>query len=211
MKRILTHLTAAAALTGLIAACSAQADQPVVANQDAGKGQPRAERMFERFDANQDGQITRDEAKARVAERFERMDANKDGTVTRDERRAARQDRRGDRKARMFARMDANGDGAVTLDEMKARTSKRAERRFTRLDTNADGSLSLAEVQTAKGRRGGGKGGHRGGHHRGQKGPMTMQDLDARVMRMFDRADQNKDGVITLDEAKLMRGHGRRG
>jgi hypothetical protein len=39
---------------------------------------------------------------------------------------------------------------------------------------------------------------------------MTLQDLDARVMRMFDRADTNNDGVLTPNEANVMRDHGQR-
>jgi Ca2+-binding EF-hand superfamily protein len=141
--------------------------------------------FMQRFDQNGDGQVTRMEAKAALAARFTRMDNDGDGNVSRAERRT-------DRKIRQFHRMDTNGDGRVTLQEMDAATQRRVQSRFQRLDTNGDGALSLVEAQAGK-----------------RKGPgaMTLQDLDARVMRMFDRADQNRDGVITSNEASLMRRH----
>ena len=207
MKQTLNKVAIAAALTGLIAGCSANAQQTTATQAEPAK--PRAERMFNRFDANADGQITRDEVKAKAAQRFARMDTNADGTVTRDERKAFRKARRMERQERRFARMDANGDGAVSLAEMRDVAARRADRRFARLDTNADGALSLAELQAGKGRHGGK--GMRGKRKGGQKGPLTLQDLDARMMRMFDRADANKDGVVTMDEAGKLGRHGRRG
>lgn len=216
MKHTLTKFAAAAALAGLMAGCGANANQSAApAGPEAAK--PRAERVFARFDANGDGQITRDEMKAKAAERFAKMDANADGQVTRDERRAFRKARRAERQERRFARIDANADGAVTLDELKTHMSKRAERRFARLDADANGTLSLAELQAGKGHRGG-KGRHgkrhegrHGGRHGGRKGPITLQDLDARMMRMFDRADANADGVVTPDEAGKLGRRGRHG
>lgn len=207
MQTSVVKFVTAAALTGLIAGCNANANQDAAA--EAAPMKPGVERKFERFDADKDGQITAAEVKAKAAERFARMDADGDGLVTREERRQARQARRADRKARRFARMDANGDGMVSLDELKTGALRRAERRFTRLDANADGGISLEELQAGKGRRG-----HWGGKRHGKggkRGPMTLQDLDDRMMRMFERADANKDGVITLDEAEGMRRHGRRG
>ena len=37
---------------------------------------------FERFDANKDGKVTRDEVPERLRERFDAIDANKDGTIS---------------------------------------------------------------------------------------------------------------------------------
>lgn len=223
MKTTLARLVAATALTGLIAGCSASASQSDATV--AAPAKPLAERMFSRFDANSDGQITRDEVKAQAAERFARMDTDGDGIVTRDERREARKARQIRRTERRFARMDTDGNGAVSVDEMKAAMARRAERRFARLDTNADGGLSMDEMLADRGRdhrmgmrRHGHEADHSGRRHdkgygkgHAKRGPMTQQDLDARVMRMFDQADVNGDGVVTLDEAKGLSRHGRRG
>ena len=65
------------------AAAGATAPAP---GQDADRGA----RMFDRFDANQDGFIDAQEVNAILARRFARMDANHDGVLTADERGAMR-------------------------------------------------------------------------------------------------------------------------
>lgn len=187
MKRSLINLTVLAALAGPVTATAGFANEA----SDAGANSLQAERMFERFDRNNDSQITRAEAREALSARFDRMDTNNDGTVTRNERRALRKDRG-------FRRMDVNGDGAVTLTEMEADMMRRVQRRFARLDADGNGLVTQDEAQAANAKR------------KARQSAMTLQDLDARVMRMFDRADQNRDGVITLNEAILMRRHGQR-
>lgn len=44
--------------------------------------QARLERIFDRLDANEDGELTQEELEASVAERFDRMDRNDDGELT---------------------------------------------------------------------------------------------------------------------------------
>jgi len=65
---------------------SASPASPPAAGQDAGRGS----RMFDRFDANQDGFLDTAEVNAILARRFARMDANHDGVLTADERQAMR-------------------------------------------------------------------------------------------------------------------------
>ncbi|MBW8755723.1 MAG: EF-hand domain-containing protein [Sphingomonadales bacterium] len=64
-------------------AAGANASAP---GQDGGRGA----RMFDRFDANQDGSLDGQEINAILARRFARMDANHDGVLTPDERQAMR-------------------------------------------------------------------------------------------------------------------------
>jgi len=97
MAHRIAYLTALAAFAGILATATAG-----YANQASGIGK---QGVFERFDSNRDGQITREEARNSVKARFARMDANGDGTVTRAERKALR-------KARRFERMDLNGRNA---------------------------------------------------------------------------------------------------
>ncbi|MBX9582614.1 MAG: hypothetical protein K2X87_20090 [Gemmataceae bacterium] len=76
--------------------------------------------MLRKADANNDGTITRDEARAardqaiqtRVDAALKRHDANGDGKISKDEC--------PDPMAGMFKRADKNNDGSVTKDEMKA-------------------------------------------------------------------------------------------
>ncbi len=99
-----------------------------------GEGRPMrggrfdAERMFERFDSNGDGEITPDEIPQRV-QRMMQLDRNGDGVLTREE---LSQGPRGGfgggpgmapggpgaRAERMFERFDTNSDGTVTKDEL---------------------------------------------------------------------------------------------
>ena len=143
MKRRLIQAIGFAALAGLSTASAAQSNAP---------GGSMA-RMLLNFDGNNDGAITRDEARAGIAQRFARMDANGDGTVTRDER-------WGSRRADRFRSMDINGDGAVTLQEMEAAFQQRARSRFARLDADGNGALTLEEVQAQRPKN---------------RGPMTLQ------------------------------------
>jgi Ca2+-binding EF-hand superfamily protein len=46
---------------------------------------PRPAELFDRFDKNKDGKLTKDEVPAGVWERMSKADANKDGAVTKDE------------------------------------------------------------------------------------------------------------------------------
>jgi len=180
MKRSLIHLTALAALAGISVATAGHAGQALGKNA-----------MFERFDLNTDGLITRDEARTALTDRFARMDADADGVVTRSEQKALRKDQR-------FRRMDKNGDGGVTLAEMEAGMMRHVHDRFIHLDRDGNGVVTQDEVRQARTGR------------KARNAAMTIQDLDARVMRMFDRADENRDGVITSEEANLMRDHGQR-
>lgn len=49
----------------------------------------RVERIFKDLDTDQDGKISKDEAKGRIKEHFDRLDADKDGFITKDELRKA--------------------------------------------------------------------------------------------------------------------------
>jgi len=97
-----------------------------------------------RADANNDGNITRDEFLARPIEHFDRLDANDDGIISATERpqRAERRERRNP---------DANGDGSLSRDEFATMGASL----FGRLDANNDGRVTQEEAQA--GRR----------HHRG--------------------------------------------
>ncbi len=203
MKMTAKNITILTALTVVAAGCAASASHKSK-GAHGGDRMPRAERMFERIDTDKDGQITAADMQAFAAARFTRIDANADGTITREERKAARMARRESRKADRFALVDVNGDGAISIEEMKAASGKRAERRFARLDTNADGVVSQAEMQAAKGHRNGGKHGGKGEGRWAKRGPVTLEDMQVRSAKRFERMDANKDGIVTLDELRAM-------
>ncbi|MGE0742367.1 MAG: hypothetical protein AB7O98_13580 [Hyphomonadaceae bacterium] len=102
--------------------------------------------MLTRADANEDGNITRDEFLARPIEHFNRLDANSDGVISAEERpqrgdRGARAERRGDRP-----NPDANGDNQISRAEFVAMSGSM----FERLDANDDGRVTQEEAQAAR-------------------------------------------------------------
>ena len=62
-------------------------------------------------DANQDGVVTQEEARAQAAKMFERIDFIKDGKVDKADRDA--------RMAERFKKMDTDGSGELSLDEVQ--------------------------------------------------------------------------------------------
>ena len=110
--------------------------------------------MLEEVDANQDGNITKDELSAHRAERFYSADTNGDNLVSPEEFEAftlaEREQKQAERRAKRFERLDANGDGLITAEEHDAAAAERMERMFDRVDTDGDGVITEAEREAAK-------------------------------------------------------------
>ena len=77
------------------------------------------------------------------------------------------------RTERSFARLDADSDGKMTVNEWKTK----AEKRFLRLDDDNNGTVTTAEIDA-----------------------WLKRGIDRRKERMLTRLDQNKDGSVTRDE-----------
>jgi len=164
----------------------------------------RRVRAFQRLDRDGDGTVTRDEFDAVSNRLFSRMDRNGDGVLElrqeRGERRGGgrqeqarsggqegersergqRQDRqwagggRGHGQMRMmFELLDQDGDGTVTREEFDA---VRGEL-FASADTDGSGSFALEDFST-----------------------IWMTVNDGRVVRMFQRLDDNGDLAVSPDE-----------
>ena len=121
---------------------------------------------------------TRAEVQATTAQMFARLDANRDGFVTKAEADAARAQKRAQFAARASAKLAAA---------------------FDRIDANRDGTVSRPEWDARAAQRQqrlAAKGGKaRGGMH-GKRG---MRGLGC---RMFDMADANRDGRVSIQEAQ---------
>ncbi|HEX6741283.1 MAG TPA: EF-hand domain-containing protein [Sphingomicrobium sp.] len=146
---------------------------------------------------------TRDEVVAHVRDMFARLDGNKDGYVTREEADAAHKAMAGEFRDKFTKRFAAGGDfphpdrGAM----------------FDRLDTNKDGSISRQEYMSAKPDvrqqrvfvMRDGQGPVEVGGQPGAPGVKVMRfhrsDLAMGMHKaMFERADANRDGRVSLQE-----------
>jgi hypothetical protein len=133
---------------------------------------------------------TRAEVVTKIRDHFARLDSNRDGFLTKEEAQAGRQiikqrlAERGENRLQRrdpkvaFDRLDANKDGAISREEFEKGHELRIERRMVIKD---------------------GAAGHAGGAHKG----MRMHRLGGMMLggHMFDMADANKDGRVSLQEA----------
>ena len=225
----------------LTAAAFALMASPVLAEQGPPPppAPPQGPGFFERADLNKDGVITIEEVKTARATMFDRADANKDGFVVKDEMRALRpprppkrpgeRDERGEgrpphEKRGLMAFSDANADGSVTRAEFDAATAKMATERqsmaqeraaeaFARLDANKDGRIDATELAAMRAKM-------PARPDRPPHPPMLDTNKDGKVSKdewmaspdpLFERADANKDGRLTREEAAAAARGGREG
>jgi Ca2+-binding EF-hand superfamily protein len=219
----------------LTAAAFALMASPVLAEQapPPPPAPPQGPGFFERADLNKDGVITIEEVKTARASMFDRADANKDGFVVRDEMRTLRPPRppkkpgeRGPQheKRGLMAFSDANADGSVTRAEFDAATAKmaaekqskaqeRAAEAFTRLDANKDGRIDATELAAKRSKM-------KDRPDRPPHRPMLDTNKDGKISKdewmaspdpLFERADANKDGRLTREEAAAAARGGREG
>lgn len=152
-----TALALSAALIGVAVAGTVPAEArqdregSAVEETKRGKGgefrrQHRArmiDRMFERYDLDGDGTITRAEVEQVTAERFARFDESGDGYIDLDAFLALQAERQRERHVAMFERMDKDGDGRLSLEEY----STPAVRMVERLEKSGDGTIDRESLR----------------------------------------------------------------
>lgn len=166
---------------------------------------------------------TRAEVAAHVRTMFDRLDKNRDGFITKAETEAAKGDRkerivkhierkgggegvgggRADRGA-LFDRMDANRDGYVSRDEFTKAPMREERRIVIRTDRNGDGRPDGGGMMRGK-RMGAGLGGRMFEMADANRdGRVTLQEATNAALQHFDTADVNRDGQLTPDERMQM-------
>ena len=206
MKKLILPGVAAAALC---ASAPALAQAPAPAPTPAPQVQTFDHRMPMRVQ-------TRNEVVAHARDMFARLDSNRDGSVTRAEADAVHQKFAGERRNHFKQRVGERG-GASAADRGAG---------FDRLDANHDGVITRDEFASARPvireqrkivMREGGKGGMRmhgmGGLHGrmferadvNRDGRVSLQEMTNAALQHFDMADANHDGQLTREERMQMR------
>lgn len=196
-----TFIVAATAIGAILAAgaASAQVPPPPGVAQGTAPIAPVRPVQQTRVMIMSDKAMTRDDVVRHVREFFGRIDANHDGFVTRDEL-GSMHERMMGMRGEMAKRMGAHGMMQPDRAAM-----------FDKLDTNHDGSISRQEYMAAQPRvreervfvvrRDGAPGAP------GTAGPEGMMRLHGGMgmgfgARLFDMADANHDGRVSLQEAE---------
>lgn len=109
---------------------------------------------FSKFDKNNDGRISREEARVGADRMFNEIDTNKDGFISKEEMQAHQKSMHDEFREGMREKMrehwksaDKDGDGALSRAEVDAAHMKRLSRDFDKLDTNKDGKLTEDEIK----------------------------------------------------------------
>ncbi len=203
------------------AASPALAQQSQMPNSAQTGSQNQRTGPFERTDANKDGVITREEVRARRTEAFSRLDANRDGFLVREEMPKRREMRQGPKGGGdLMAQADSNGDGIVTKAELDTATAvmqtefaasmnSRRDEMFKRMDTNRDGTITRVEVEAMRAGKDGQKNGPRPNPDTNNDSKISLDEWLARPDPLFERADANKDGKVTREEAAAVVRQGR--
>lgn len=141
-------------------------------------------------DADNDGRISRAEfVDGRIA-RLTALDTNRDGTVSVEELSAGKEARRAERQAAMFERLDTNNDGSIS----RAEFTTRPERDGPRAD-RADHRMG-GHHRSGPGRHGG---------PRGERGPVVISEVSAKLTEQFTKADTDGDGSLSQAERQASR------
>jgi Ca2+-binding EF-hand superfamily protein len=113
-----------------------------------GGGWGGGDRLFEQFDANQDGLITQAEIDQVLGDRLASFDQNNDGSLNLEEYQALWLDAMRERMVDRFQSHDDDGDAVVTVEEFVGSYSSMVRR----LDSNDDGQLTRDDFRRPRDR-----------------------------------------------------------
>ncbi len=106
------------------------------------------------------------------------------------------------RSTKVFGKLDADSDGKITPVEIKPK----AEKRLLRIDADKNSEISVAEIDAFLQKRLEQRRNRMLGLLDGDKnGVITVAELDKLVDAMFNDADTDNDGGVSLEEARNFR------
>jgi hypothetical protein len=234
MNKLLVGGAAAALIIGIAPAMAQPAPPPGVAQGTAVAPVPPVpptERV--RVRVMSDRVMTREDAVKHVRDLFAKLDTNRDGVVTREEVDALHQKMvsamgvagdwqkrfadhgvlMGDRGA-IFDRLDTNHDGSISRQEFMAGQPQMRQQRVMILRNGPEGAPGVPGEPGMEHMkmhlRGAGMDRGFGGHlfdmaDSNHDGRLTLQEAEAAALAHFDRADLNHDGRITPEERSQAR------
>lgn len=196
-------LLAGAAAAGIVAIVPAVAQPAPPAPPGVAEGTAPGPRIETRIYHRPMKAETRNEMVAHAREMFGKLDSNKDGYITKQEAEAAHHAMAGDMHGKLSKRF---ADGDYPHPDRGAM--------FDKLDANKDGSITRQEFMAAqpqfKGRRvivmrdgdgpGDGPADVEGGPGEPHVKIMRMHGMGGMHGRMFESADANHDGRVSLEE-----------
>jgi hypothetical protein len=159
------------------------------------------EGFAERFDANDDGQVTAEEYDGRLS--FEFLDFDHDGALTESDF----EQHRSERHAKFLTLITLRG---ADEDRDRSVASTDYSAFLAQLDANADGNLDRDELSALRRGTRGKRGGPEGEGARAPDRPeinAAVSDLEA----AFAKLDANGDGVVEGDELPRRRHRGGKG
>ena len=110
----------------------------------------RGAKIFEKFDLNEDGTVTKAEAEEASATRMTAADKNNDGQMSLEEFQTVWLEMTRPMMVDRFQDLDEDANGAVTAAEFDRPISKI----FVYMDENGDGSITIAELRNMHGKHG---------------------------------------------------------
>lgn len=147
-----TKIMLAGGLAGLIAlggAGLAMAGQGQPGGMRHGGGMMNMMNMMERYDANKDGNVSREEVEQNRTSWHGEFDTDKNASLSLQEFQALWLKARHEEMVREFQQFDRDGNGQVTLDEYKAPVVQMV----TRMDRNGDGMIGKDDHMRGRGKR----------------------------------------------------------
>lgn len=109
---------------------------------------PTPAEILARFDADQNGSLSKDEVKGPLVKNFDQIDVNGDGELSRKElgwhQKLKDKKREGGRK---LQEADTDGNGAISADEAAEAGLERLVEHFDKIDANGDGEVSKEELR----------------------------------------------------------------